>query len=270
MVLLLIVGVLWLCFSPFLVMGRTESMEKRLEDRIRALEEKIDAARIGPVPSTSPEVEEMSSAESRSWAPPLVPEASEVLPGPELFSEKMPEPTIESTISPEAASPLDAAPSSAVWEPKMERGPEAAAITPDPEREPRQETRETRYEAPEAVPGPIAAALARLQAWLLTEGNIWVCAGVLLFLAGFGLLFKYAVQTGLLTLEMRLAAAAATGIVMSSAGFRMRERRRPVGGAGRRGDGDPLRPDCPSGPAPELPASGGIRHPRRLRRPSPA
>ena len=43
----MIVGVLWLCFSPFLVMGRTESMEKRLEDRIRALEEKIDAARIG-------------------------------------------------------------------------------------------------------------------------------------------------------------------------------------------------------------------------------
>lgn len=243
MVLLLIVGVLWLCFSPFLVMGRTESMEKRLEDRIRALEEKIDAARIGLVPSTSPKVEEMSSAESRSWAPPLVPEASEVLPGPELFSEKMPEPTIESTISPEAASPLDAAPSSAVWEPKMERGPEeaaatagefpaeepAAAITLDPERELRQEIREARYEAPEAVPGPIAAALARLQAWLLTEGNIWVCAGVLLFLAGFGLLFKYAVQTGLLTLEMRLAAAAATGIVMSSAGFRMRERRRAYG-----------------------------------------
>mgnify|MGYP000347068593 CR=1 FL=1 len=103
----------------------------------------------------------------------------------------------------------------------------AAAITP--EREPRQETRETRYEAPEAAPGPIAVTLARLRAWLLAEGNIWVCAGVLLFLAGFGLLFKYAVQTGLLTLEMRLAAAAATGIVMSSAGFRMRERRRAYG-----------------------------------------
>lgn len=225
MVLLLIVGVLWLCFSPFLVMGRTESMEKRLEKRIRALEEKIDAARIGSVPSTSPEAGEMPSAESMPWAPTLVPTASEVPPGPGLFPDRTPEPTLP----PEAASPLDAAPSGAVWEPETERGPEAAAITPDPEREPRQETRETRYEAPEAAHGPIAAALARLWAWLLAEGNIWVCAGVLLFLAGFGLLFKYAVQTGLLTLEMRLAAAAATGIVMSSAGFRMRERRRAYG-----------------------------------------
>ena len=239
MVLLLILGVLWFFFSPFLVMGRTESMEKRLEARIRDLEKKIDAARIGSIPSTSPEAGEMPSAESMPGTPPPPPAVFEVPPGPGLFPDRTPEPTLP----PEAAPPLDAAPSGAVWEPETERGPEAAAatagespaeesaaaITPDPEREPRQETREARYEAPEAAPGPIAVALARLQAWLLAEGNIWVCAGVLLFLAGFGLLFKYAVQTGLLTLEMRLAAAAATGIVMSSAGFRMRERRRAYG-----------------------------------------
>ena len=59
MVLLLILGVLWFFFSPFLVMGRTESMEKRLEARIRDLEKKIDAARIGSIPSTSPEAGEM-------------------------------------------------------------------------------------------------------------------------------------------------------------------------------------------------------------------
>lgn len=239
MVLLLILGVLWFFFSPFLVMGRTESMEKRLEKRIRDLEKKIDAARTGSVSSTSPEAGEMPSAESMPGTPPPPPAVFEVPPGPGLFPDRTPEPTLP----PEAAPPLDAAPSGAVWEPETERGPEAAAatageslaeepaaaITPDPEREPRQETREARYEAPEAAPGPIAVALARLQAWLLAEGNIWVCAGVLLFLAGFGLLFKYAVQTGLLTLEMRLAAAAATGIVMSSAGFRMRERRRAYG-----------------------------------------
>ena len=75
----MIVGVLWLCFSPFLVMGRTESMEKRLEERIRALEKKIDAARIGFVPSTSPEAGEMPSAESMPWAPTLVVQKTQVL-----------------------------------------------------------------------------------------------------------------------------------------------------------------------------------------------
>lgn len=50
--------------------------------------------------------------------------------------------------------------------------------------------------------------------------------GVLLFLVGFGLLFNYAIQAGLLSLEMRQAAAAATGILMVAFGFRMRLRRR--------------------------------------------
>ena len=129
MVLLLILGVLWFFFSPFLVMGRTESMEKRLEKRIRDLEKKIDAARTGSVPSTSPEAGEMPSAESMPWAPPLVPAASEVPPGPGLFPEKTLEFTIESTLPPEAASPLDAVLSGAVWEPETERGPEEAAAT---------------------------------------------------------------------------------------------------------------------------------------------
>ena len=125
MVLLLILGVLWFFFSPFLVMGRTESMEKRLEARIRDLEKKIDAARIGSIPSTSPEAGEMPSAESMPGTPPPPPAVFEVPPGPGLFPDRTPEPTLP----PEAAPPLDAAPSGAVWEPETERRPEAAAAT---------------------------------------------------------------------------------------------------------------------------------------------
>jgi len=62
--------------------------------------------------------------------------------------------------------------------------------------------------------------------WLLAEGNIWVCAGVLLLFIGFGLLLRHAIQIGFLTLEMRLAAAAFSGMAMTAVGFRLREWRR--------------------------------------------
>ena|GEM_PF-1810846 len=78
-------------------------------------------------------------------------------------------------------------------------------------------------------PDVIELAFLKLKSWLLTEGNIWVCAGVLLFLVGFGLLFNYAIQRGFLTLEMRLAAASITGLAMAGFGFKIRERRQTYG-----------------------------------------
>jgi len=78
----------------------------------------------------------------------------------------------------------------------------------------------------QSEPGIISVTMQKFLSWLLTEGHIWVSVGVLLFFVGFGLLFNYAIQTGLLTLEMRLAAATLTGIVMTLFGFLLRERRR--------------------------------------------
>jgi uncharacterized membrane protein len=62
--------------------------------------------------------------------------------------------------------------------------------------------------------------------WLLVKGHIWVSAGVVLLLAGFGLLFNYAVQRGWLSLELRLALAAAAGLAMTAFGWKTRERDR--------------------------------------------
>jgi uncharacterized membrane protein len=78
-------------------------------------------------------------------------------------------------------------------------------------------------------PGILEDTFRKFWSWLLTEGNIWVCAGIILVLVGFGLLFNYAIQRGFLTMEMRLAGAALTGIVMTGFGFMLRERRRTFG-----------------------------------------
>ena len=73
---------------------------------------------------------------------------------------------------------------------------------------------------------PAPSVGGRFFSWLLREGNIWVCAGILFVLISFGLGFRYAIQEDLVTLEMRLAIAAMAGLAMVVFGFRMRERRR--------------------------------------------
>ncbi|MDR3322441.1 MAG: DUF2339 domain-containing protein [Synergistaceae bacterium] len=66
----------------------------------------------------------------------------------------------------------------------------------------------------------------RLFSWLFAEGNVWVTVGVMLFIAGFGLLFSYIERRGLIPFEVRLIAASIVGICMSLFGWRMREARR--------------------------------------------
>lgn len=75
-------------------------------------------------------------------------------------------------------------------------------------------------------PAWIEVQVKKLLAWLLTEGNIWVTIGVILFLAGFGLLFSYAAQMGWVSIELRLAGSAVIGIGMTVFGWRQREKKR--------------------------------------------
>ncbi|MDR3281064.1 MAG: DUF2339 domain-containing protein [Synergistaceae bacterium] len=77
-----------------------------------------------------------------------------------------------------------------------------------------------------ARPSWFDAQLSNAKAWLFSEGNIWVTVGVLLFLAGFGMLFSYAAQMKWISLETRLALAALVGISMTAFGWRMRILRR--------------------------------------------
>jgi len=78
----------------------------------------------------------------------------------------------------------------------------------------------------EAEPSWFATQTRFLLDWLLKEGNIWVTAGILVLLIGFGLLFSYIAQMGWFSLELRLASSAAAGIVMTAFGWKQRERRR--------------------------------------------
>jgi uncharacterized membrane protein len=80
------------------------------------------------------------------------------------------------------------------------------------------------YAEPE--PSWFAVRWRAFMSWLIAEGNIWVTAGVMLFLAGFGLLFSYIHRRGWIPLELRLAGAAAAGIAMTAFGWRLRESRR--------------------------------------------
>jgi uncharacterized membrane protein len=72
----------------------------------------------------------------------------------------------------------------------------------------------------------VTSRLKRLSTWLIAEGNIWVTVGVMLFLAGFGLLFNYVVRRHRIPLELRLVAGAAVSIAMTWFGWKMRDRRR--------------------------------------------
>lgn len=79
--------------------------------------------------------------------------------------------------------------------------------------------------SPPPQPVWIELQFKRLVTWLLSEGNIWVTVGMLLFIAGFGMLFSYIAQNNLLPLEVRLAGAAVVGIALTAFGWKLRTRR---------------------------------------------
>ncbi|MDR1966052.1 MAG: DUF2339 domain-containing protein [Synergistaceae bacterium] len=140
------------------------------------------------------------------------------------------------TPPPITATPEVIAPASVERAPRPEEG--APDGTPEPEQTaedlisseaygPKSGPPES-FAAKDANDGPswIGSRLHAFKSWLLDEGNIWATIGVLLFLAGFGLLFSYAAQMNWISLETRLMMAAATGAAMTAFGWRMRARRR--------------------------------------------
>ena len=231
MLVLLVLAIFWLILAPFLILEKIGDGTERLSRRITALEKALDAMRQSSIPQEA-------SKEQPSVTP-----LSEVQPSADLLSEELPLPEA----SPSVETPVEEVPIDL----ELPKGPEVSLEASEPS----ESLRETPEEpAVEELPvaaaaalhsngfngpndardgaslsrqaGPVAVAWSRLLTWLIAEGNIWVCTGVLLFLVGFGLLFSYAVHLGLLTLEMRLAGAAVTGLLMVAFGFRMRLRRR--------------------------------------------
>ncbi|MDR2527903.1 MAG: DUF2339 domain-containing protein [Synergistaceae bacterium] len=196
-VLLIIVALCWF-FTPFFIMSKIGDLSERLERFKETLEEKLTASErrlqqtLEEILRGAPGEPQTREAAVASPFVPAMPPSASAPSTPEILATPIPE-ISEKVFEPEVSAP-------AIHESEVPLEPE--------------------------VPGVLELALRRFLSWMLAEGNVWVCAGALLFFVGFGLLFRYALQLDLLTLEMRLAAAALTGIAMVWFGFHIRERRR--------------------------------------------
>lgn len=158
-------------------------------------------------------------------------------------AEAQPE-TQPAEAQPESTAPADAQPSlAAEARPAVaaEARPDAAAESPAP---PDTSTRAPQPPAPAAaglptvrpstVKEPARDPISWLVNWVkqwVTTGNAPVKVGVLVSLVGVGLLLREAHRRGIieLTIEVRLAAAAAFGLVLLAVGWRQRNRRRIYG-----------------------------------------
>lgn len=190
---------LWIFIAPFIILGRLSDLSQRMES-LEQLKTQIQKL-------TTPLSQEENSTHQEQLS-------TEAITPPLEKIEEIEE--IEETVE---SVPL-------VSPPEEEPILEHVLLTVEPQEEP---VEAIRPPIEERLPNPIETALKRLFTWLLSEGNIWVCVGVILFFVGFGLLFNYAIQMGWLNVEIRLAAAALTGIAMAAFGFHLREKRRNYG-----------------------------------------
>ncbi|MDR1874874.1 MAG: DUF2339 domain-containing protein [Synergistaceae bacterium] len=254
---LIALGLLWLFIAPFVLLGYIGGLEKNLAQLLREelhqMEQRLkqyveEAQKCAGATENATENEKPLVGEGKTLPDRPLPEALQAYEIPRASEIPQASEVPQASEIPRAAEVLviPVSEEAPVEEPagvmeisevaEIAKEPDFAASGPEaaekPEEEPAPYLQEYRYESlaveePQPQrPGPLEQAARRFFSWLLEEGNIWVCAGVLLFFVGFGLLFSYAVQIGVLTLEMRLAAAAVTGIVMAGFGFRIRERRR--------------------------------------------
>ena len=212
--------VLWLMILARFVLGKIGSMEERLKQNLGESFRKSERRLKQHIEEGMNEI----LRRNNETAPP--PECPEVLPlSPVVIKEPaQPVSTVPEHVHEEAPTdtvPVDVEPVDVMSREDAKLPPKRAAMQKTP-----WETRKPPVTEERDEPGFFSLIVQRFFSWLLTEGNIWVCTGVLLFFAGFGLLFNYVIQFGLMTLEMRFAAAALTGIVMTAVGFKLRERRR--------------------------------------------
>ena len=246
---LLIFAAIWLFLAPIIILFKTSNMEERLKsdigERIRESESCLKQFIEESMNKIQQRMEETEAPQPQEKAEALT---SAVLMKAETLDSVvlMEAEALDSVVLIEPAPSLEpSAPVVSATEPVTIHEEEPAVIrvglsqnaeysyadgalpeTPI-EQEESQEQMESSEDAKEYIRDyETPEIIKKLLTWLLSEGNIWVCAGVLLLLTGFGLLLRYAISIGFLTLEMRLAAAALTGIIITMVGFRLRKQRR--------------------------------------------
>jgi uncharacterized membrane protein len=193
-----------------------------LKDRITSLDEKIRHSGI-----ETADLQHSGSAEQ----PDHRDERGELAAGEAVIGESLEtfEPSPQVTPPPVTPRTLE----------KIERHEEESRETPIPADIPPLPEAPESYAPAYAAPSPakdykpyiverswLAERYRALLSWLLDEGNIWVTVGIMLFLAGFGLLFNYVHRRGWIPLELRLTGAAVAGIAITALGWRLRELRR--------------------------------------------
>ena len=227
LIVLMILALIWLFLAPFFILGKISGTEERLKQSLEEMRQRLDALYAElrfslprPPDAETPSVISSETPESMDLSEVPLPSFEENLEIKEAPLEKAAEEIIllaEAPEEPQEAAWLAEDPGETETEPSFSYFAEEQPDAGFHEEQPRE-------------PGFFSKTMRRLLSWLLDEGNIWVCAGVLLFFVGFGLLFNYAIQfhriRRFLTLEMRLAVAAFTGLLMAGFGFRMREKRR--------------------------------------------
>jgi uncharacterized membrane protein len=116
-------------------------------------------------------------------------------------------------------APVDTLPGA----PEPEVAPAADTVTsvPDTQAASGGTWRETAAEPSGAESGALSGAVAAF----IHSGNIWAAGGVILLIAAFAMLMTYMARRGFFTLEMRIAAAALSGLLMLVAGWTLRKRR---------------------------------------------
>jgi len=188
--------------------------------------------------STQPAEAEATAAQ------PAETQLAEARPDESEAAESQPAVTRPAEAQPESTAPVDAQPSlPAEARPAVTAAarPDVAVESPAP---PDVSTRAPQPPAPAAAGPPTARPSAVKEpsrdpvSWLVnwikqwvTTGNAPVKVGVLVSLVGVGLLLREAHRRGIieLTIEVRLAAAAAFGLVLLAVGWRQRNRRRIYG-----------------------------------------
>jgi uncharacterized membrane protein len=219
LVLLVTGALLFAVIGVAVLLGKTGEAEKRiagLERRIYALERRTEN-----FPGKKPSPEKTAVPVPAAWAlAGPAPSAPAETPRPLSAAADAPPDTAQpDAVPPNAAQPDAAGPSVAAadGEASME-----AAIEP--------------LVTEEAEPSPVAGAAAETgggwgsglwdqAAAFVRGGNLWAAGGILLLIAGFATLITWLARRGFFTVEMGIAAAALSGIVMLAAGWRFRKRR---------------------------------------------
>jgi uncharacterized membrane protein len=101
-------------------------------------------------------------------------------------------------------------------------GPELSAVKPEGPA-PLREVPVPKNQA--AIPERAGNGLPAGIAAFIHGGNIWAAGGVILLIVAFAMLMTYMARRGFFTLEMRIVAAAISGLVMLVAGWALRKRR---------------------------------------------